>query len=311
MSKNILIIGTGFVGSRLFLSLVSRYNVQSLDIGWFDSGVNPNGKKIDYNDLTGAFFRQFDVIILTAGHSSVKLCLQNPQGAFLNNVRNFKNLLHKLTSVQRLIYFSSSSVYGSIAKFDATEGDICFQSTNEYDLNKYEIDQHALLSDIEFYGLRPGTICGWSPECRVDIMVNSMMASARENGRIDVFNRGVMRPILGLSDLCAAVDQIIKSPLNLRGLYNLASFNSSVEDIAIRVGKYINVPVFYGGEQKQVSENTKLESRTYNFSIDTTKFRAYFKNFEFKDTAESICHELNGNWANMKFSKRIAQINYE
>ena len=41
----------------------------------------------------------------------------------------------------------------------------------------------------------------------------------------------VRRPVLGQADLCRAVRRVLAEPAGRRGVYNLASFNGTVEEV--------------------------------------------------------------------------------
>ena len=56
--------------------------------------------------------------------------------------------------------------------------------------------------------------------------------------------------------------------------------------------------------------NTKIQTKTYNFSISTLKFRKTFK-FKFKETVESITQGLIDNWDDMKKTDRSEAFDYE
>lgn len=296
--KRILIIGgCGYVGSVLYLQLVkSQYRVDTVDIEWFGNYVNKKNIKKNYKDLTPRFLQKYDVIILLAGHSSVQMCVENMLPAFRNNVENFLLLLKKLKN-QIFIYASSSSVYGNTGKNDITEDYDRYTPENFYDLNKKEIDYYAHLSQVRYYGLRFGTVNGFSPNLRVDVMINKMYNSVKTKKRIVVVNPGIYRPILGMNDLSRAVERIIekKAP---RGIYNLASFNLTIKDIAIRTAKTLG----------NVRVDIKATPRSaYNFSINTNKFQKVF-NFEFKDTPETITQSLIDNDGKFHVSTRDIKI---
>jgi len=285
--KILLLGGNGYIGSRLYQHLdTSSKEVDSVDIGWFS---NPELSQ-DYSDLSKDFLSQYSTIVLLAGHSSVPMCIENRLSAFKNNVENFVILLDKLEN-QKFIYASSSSVYGATKEVAATEDWKEFSPQNYYDLTKQEIDFYARLSSKNYYGLRFGTVNGYSPNLRTDIMINKMFSCAINDSKITIFNKEIYRPILGLTDLCRAVEKIIDSPDN-PGIYNLASFNSTVGEIADEISKALNVPVIDMGS-----------TPAYNFSIDTTKFEKAY-GFTFKESVFSIVKSLKDNWEQINKSNR-------
>src|SRR5438445_737177 len=75
------------------------------------------------------------------------------------------------------------------------------------------------------YALRFGTVCGPSPNIRPELLLNSLVLSALTTGQIQVANRQVHRPLLGIGDLCRALKTIVTRPVP-PGCYNLASTNA-------------------------------------------------------------------------------------
>ena len=301
MSKILLIGGNGYIGSRLQQSL----DVDIVDTNWF----NDEGSGEDFKDLTSKHYDDYDTVILLAGHSSVKMSEGNLNSCFNNNVRNFIDLIEKLDG-QRLIYASSSSVYGSVGGKTVNEKYYGFEPYNQYDISKHTADLYAQKSNVEYYSLRFGTVNGCSPILRTDVMINAMVNSALRDGHIKLYIKDTMRPILGINDLCGAVETIIDHDKDERGLYNLASFNKTAEQIAYEVGSVMNVPVIEYETDPTNITNTKIQTKTYNFSISTLKFRKTFK-FKVKETVESITESLVNNWDTMKKTDRSEAFDYE
>ena len=183
MSKILLIGGNGYIGSRLQQSL----DVDVVDTNWF----NDEGSGEDFKDLTSKHYDDYDTVILLAGHSSVKMSEGNLNSCFNNNVRNFIDLIEKLDG-QRLIYASSSSVYGSVGGKTVNEKYYGFEPYNQYDISKHTADLYAQKSDVEYYGLRFGTVNGCSPVLRTDVMINAMVNSALRDGHIKLYIKDTM-----------------------------------------------------------------------------------------------------------------------
>jgi dTDP-4-dehydrorhamnose reductase len=217
-----------------------------------------------------------DFTVLLAGHSSVKMCENDPEGAWTNNVDFFRATLR---SSSKLIYASSASVYDGVV--NPTEDTNEFNLKGMYDLTKRTIDNLALLSNKETYGLRFATVNGWSPNLRIDVMLNKMVFDAKTTGKITVVNPQLVRPILGIDDLGRAINAIITSGKDLRGIYNLASFSASVLDMARAVADRYEANI-------TVIQNN---NNPYAFGISTKKFEKAF-NFEFKDTLETVLDSL-------------------
>lgn len=289
--KVLIIGGCGYIGSRLYQHLRIRHEVQTLDVEWFGNYANERNTTTDYRLINTNYLHGFDSVVLLAGHSSVPMC-ENMGPTFRNNVRNFVELLDKVRPDQKLIYASSSSVYNGHTEVPPTEKFFISPATCWYDLSKQQIDAYAELSDKQTYGLRFGTVNGWSPNLRTDIMINAMYDSYRSDGRIFFNNPKIHRPILGLHDLCRAVEAIVTGP-DKRGLYNLASFNTTVEAIVAEMQTVL----------RDVETIQQASSVAYNFTMNTEKFQDEY-NFKFQDTVSSIVHALREGWEMCEKSKR-------
>ena len=305
MKKILLLGGEGYIGSRLFLELKDEFNITKIDLGWF-STVEIS------QDINVVDISSYEVIVLLAGHSSVKMCESDIMSSYYNNVDNFLNLLNKINKGQKFIYASSSSVYGNTGDSVVSEDNLNFEPNNYYDLTKKIIDMYAQLSEIEYYGLRFGTVNGFSSIFRNDIMINSMVFNAKKDGYINLFIKDIKRPILGIKDLTNAVRTIInKGKFDLRGIYNLCSFNSTPEKIAQKISDILKVEI----KEIDISEinkinNVKLQTNSYNFAINCDKFINNF-NFKFEDTIESIVNEIVSNFDSMEKNNRINIKKYD
>lgn len=312
--KNILIIGgKGYVGTRLCDELDE--NVVSVDANFFNSA--PSKRKniqIDYNQLDTNYLSDFSHIILLAGHSSVRMCDDISCSVYKNNVNNFVNLLNKLNSDQTLIYASSGSVYGNCKEKLATEQTKLDSPYNMYDLTKQMIDVYALTSkpSPRFFGLRLGTINGFSRTLRTDVMMNSMITTAWREKKVLLFNADTNRSIIGTTDLVRVIRCIISSNTANSGVYNVSSFTKTSGEMAQIVSNKTGVPIelVVPSEENKNSLNEKLVSSKYNFSLCCDKFKNDFS-FEFEETANSIVDDLMDNINNMTFTSRNVEFKYE
>ncbi len=256
--KSILVIGTGYIGSRLILDFEKE--------GVFDITYS---KSLD--DFT--IVSKFDVVVYLLGR-----CKKKSIETFNENVNVFTKLLKLMNDNQMLIYTSSSSVYGNNKDYMNKETDTC-SLDNYYDISKYTMDSLAKVSGLHYYSLRIGTVYGYSPIPRNDLMVNSMMYSLVNDGCIRVCNGYTHRPILGFIDLFNAIKTIINTNnKNLSGVYNLASFNMSINEIAESITTKDNIIYV---------DDYFFNKELYDICIDTSKFQNVF-NFKFQDTLERL-----------------------
>lgn len=288
--KNILITGgSGYIGSALYQFLTKKHKVDTVDLEYFGNFINPKNHKMDFNQLSEYQLSNYDVIIHVAANSSVPLC-KDIFDAYNNNVTRFINLVKKLKK-QKFIYASSSCVYVTSDNTPKVETDVLFPMDG-LTFTKTTIDQFMPLTDVEYYGLRFGSVNGYSPNMRLDLMVNSMTLSALNDNKVNVFNGEAHRPILSINDLVRAVDTIIDCEKDNRGVYNVASVNHNIYDIGKKVAEYLSVPLIDNGK-----------NFTYDFTISSEKFMKTF-DFVFQDTVESIVDNIKNNEFNPKWQKR-------
>jgi nucleoside-diphosphate-sugar epimerase len=300
MEKILIIGGNGYIGSRLIYDLNGKYEVHSIDICWFNKPLGDNRIQ-DYKTLTKQELEQYDTIILLAGHSSVKMCDGPIASSWNNNVNNFVELVKKLDKKQTLIYASSGSVYGLRSERAKEDDSIIFKPINNYDLTKYTLDTHAkyyIDKGYKIIGLRFGTVNGWSPNTREELMMNSMTKKSILEGELYINNSGVKRPILGITDIVFAVDKIITNPI--AGIYNLASFTDTVYNISSYIGNHTGSDIIMTPDLKGV----------YDFDMDTSKFQETF-NFTFTQTIDTIVQEIVEKIDNTSFTNRNKFIDYE
>ena len=294
MQKVLLLGGCGYIGSRVYKHLKEKgINTTSVDLEIFGNPEVANTKK-NFKNLTKEYLSKFSDIILLAGHSSVKMCESNLIGCFRNNVQYFVDLITKISENQKFIYASSSSVYGNVNRNIVSEDCQEYVAGSFYDLSKAEIDHYIRIFDeINYYGLRFGTVNGYSPNIRNDIMINAMFYSAKISQEVTISNPMIRRPILDIKDLCRAMESIIENgDFNKRGVYNLASFNSNVETIGRKTAEIL-------GAKIKIVDSQRSVSKVYDFAISCDKFCNVF-GFKFLGFPESITQDLKENFSQAK-----------
>ena len=287
---NVLLLGgNGYIGSHYFKN--SKFPRSSVDICLFNKNLEYS-YSVNYNTLDVS---NYDVIICLAGHSSVPMCEHNPALSWTNNVTYFRNLCERLDKNQKLIYASSASVYGSTTCVSTETSDINFNVLNHYDLQKITIDLIAnkyIGEGKNIIGLRFGTVNGASPNTRGDLMINSMVKSALTQGHINVKNLHIRRAILGINDVTRAIDVCVEKSIT-PGQYNLASFNSTVGEIANVVADAIKADIVK-------LPNDKF---AYDFELSTKKF-VQATGFIFQDTIDGLILELKDKFNELNFDVR-------
>jgi nucleoside-diphosphate-sugar epimerase len=276
----VLILGAGgYIGSALAAYLRGRgFAVTGIDNGLRNGpGTGPQPPR-SFRSLTPDELAPFGGIVLLAGHSSVAACEREPQAAFANNVTAFVELLPKLRG-QKLLFASSISIYVRTPAGPASERLPLPPPVSHYDLHKQVIEQYARIAYPNYFALRLGTLCGPSPNIRLDLLLNSLVWSALNRGRIEVSNRGFHRPILGIHDFCRATETLLAGRAE-PGPYNLASANVTIGAVVDYVAGRFGVPC------------VEVERPThYDIEVCTDKFTSS-TGMAFNDTVASLVEEL-------------------
>ena len=228
MSRVLIIGGCGYLGSALFIHLsMQGHAVESYDLELRGNPIGAANMEIPISEAQKSDLDRYDTVILLAAHSTVTQCVEDPIGAYFNNVDSPVHLLGQLQDRHNFIYASSGSVYSKTM-------------FTMYDATKRAFDDMVTHLRPQSTGLRLGTVCGPSPNIR-STMLNGMVSSALANGHVSVSNPEARRPILGIGDFCRAIDLLIKKPQ--AGIFDLSSFCLTVRQAAEMVAATIGCEI--------------------------------------------------------------------
>ena len=178
---------------------------------------------------------RFDVVVNLAAQAGVRYSLTNPMAYVSSNLTGFVNVLEACRhhGLPRLVYASSSSVYGGNVKMPFSEDDRVDSPVSLYAATKKsnELMAHTYshLFGLQVVGLRFFTVYGpWGrPDMALWLFTDAMLA-----GRpIKVFNHGKMkRDFTYVDDIVAGVVSCVESPdLAQEELFNIG--NNRPEDL--------------------------------------------------------------------------------
>ena len=277
--KKILIIGSqGYIGSNLANYLKNKkIDVTLVDSQLRKSNLNNSFIQSDYQSLNPDFLNEFTDCIWLAGHSSVKMSVQDPGNALDNNFIDLITFIDKFNG--RFIYASSGSLYSRVEEELCTEESFLGPPQNIYDFSKLAFDNYISATKLQAIGLRFGTVNGFGSNIKKELMINAMVKSCKDNGYLTMNNENFYRPILWLQDLLRAIGSIIDSDIN-SGIYNLCSLNSSIKNIGQGVADLLDCDI-------KLSE----DSPTYNFKMSNKKFCNHFS-YHFEGSIEKIVNDL-------------------
>ncbi len=244
--------GAGYIGSTLVPMLLDRgYQVDVLDLLWFGNHLPPEVKVInkDVFDVHEEDLKGYEQVIFLAGLSNDPMAEYSPAKNFIENASSPPYLAYtaKRAGVKRFIHGGSCSVYGyAFNKF--YDEDAPTISNYPYGISKLQGEFGALKmedDDFSVIAIRKGTVSGYSPRMRLDLVVNTMFKSAVTNGVITVNNPSIWRPVLSVRDAAYAYIRSIEANSEISGIFNIASGNFTVGEIAdyVRDGvrEYLNI----------------------------------------------------------------------
>ncbi len=175
----------------------------------------------DY-EITNTVVSDFkpEIIIHLAAQAGVRYSLENPEAYIQSNIKGFFNIIElcRKHDIKRLIYASSSSVYGNksevpFREVDRTDSPVSLYAATKKS-NELFAHTYAHLFGINAIGLRFFTVYG--PYGRPDMAYFSFVKHILENKSIKVFNAGnlsrdftyVLDIVTSIGHLVAKFDQI-------------------------------------------------------------------------------------------------------
>jgi nucleoside-diphosphate-sugar epimerase len=258
-----LLIGHGYIGAYLRPRLegagvrVTTCDQDRAKLAGVARAVHCRYQELGINDLA-----DFDAILWFAGHSSVPMALKDPDGAIANNCLDLLQLAKRKPVEVRLIYASTGSVYsvetrpGSPPPPVMDETQTLLNPVNAYDCSKISFDALARCFAHGVTGLRLGTVCGFSPHLREELVFNAMCCSAMRQGRVRLANRDSHRSLLFLDDLAHYMLGLMRIAAPLPPILNAASCHLSIGALGEGIAAHYGVPV----------ENLP-DSKTYSFRM--------------------------------------------
>jgi nucleoside-diphosphate-sugar epimerase len=230
--------GAGYVGSVLIPKLLERgYKVDVVDLFWFGNHLPKQAGVInkDIFELTAEDLAAYDQVIFLAGLSNDPMAEYSPSKNFIFNAAAPAYLAYiaKIAKVKRYIYACSCSVYGYTENelFDENRP---VSSMYPYGISKLQGEQAVMQlasDDFSVISLRKGTISGYSPRMRLDLIINTMFKNAIRDRTITVNNPSIWRPILSIEDAATAYIRAIEANYRISGIFNLASGNFTVGEV--------------------------------------------------------------------------------
>ena len=222
----------------------------------------------------------FDMVCNLAAQAGVRYSIENPEAYIDSNINGFLNILEccRHHNIKRLVYASSSSVYGN-------SDDTPFKETANVDTpislyaatkksNELMAHTYSHLYNIEIIGLRFFTVYG--PWGRPDMAMFLFTDAIINNKPIKVFNNGnLSRDFTYIDDIVdGVVNTLLKDSKNdsLYKLYNIGNgrpvqlldFIASLEKV-LDISATKKMLPMQAGDVHQTFANTTSLARDYNY----------------------------------------------
>lgn len=268
--------GGGYIGSALVPALLERgYEVDVVDKLWFGNHLpaEVHVRETEILELTEDDLEKYDQVIFLAGLSNDPMAEFAPSQNFIYNAAApaYLGYIARKANVKRFIYAGSCSVYGYTLEDELCNEESPTVSNFPYSLSKLQGETSILqLADDKFsaIALRQGTVSGYSPRMRLDLVVNTMLMTAVKTGEIVVNNPTIVRPVLSIHDAVNGYIRAIEAPEKVSGVFNIASGNYTIGEIGDIVIKVAKAKL---GIEVQLTTKHQKEIRNYRVSIEKVK----------------------------------------
>jgi len=259
--------GCGYVGTVLIKKLLKlNYKVISIDTKWFGDYLPKNKNltnlKLDIKNINQNHLKNVNTIIHLASIANDPMSEIDKNLSWEVSCLGTFNLLNNAakSGVKKIIYASSSSVYGLKKDKNVTEK-LSLEPISLYNSVKM-ITERIIMSFGEYLNyiiIRPATVCGYSPRMRYDLTVNALTFTALRKKKIIIEGGKQIRPNIHIDDLTDLYIFLIKNNKIKNQIYNAGFENLSVEKIANIIKKKIKSKLIY---------KKKIDRRSYRVNSD-------------------------------------------
>ncbi len=255
MNGKVLVVGgAGYVGCVLVQELIDRgFGVRVLDRLYYgDDGLRDVADRIelvvgDMRSIPPRLFDDVRAVVNLGGLSNDPTADYNPKANYeMNTVAAIELAKASVAhGVPRYVLASSCSIYdcGSLdEQYDTLmDEDTPVSPQSAYSSSKREAELKLLaLASPTFTPviLRKGTIFGFSPRMRYDLVVNTMVKDALSKGVITIHCGGELwRPLVDVHDVARAYVLALQAPKEVVAgeIFNVVHKNYRISELALHV----------------------------------------------------------------------------
>jgi nucleoside-diphosphate-sugar epimerase len=241
--------GAGYIGSVLVPRLLERgYRVRVLDRLFFGEAPLESVREriellaADVRDIPPDAFDDVDGVINLSGLSNDPTAEFNPEANWQMNAIATESLGRACVErgIERYVFASSCSLYDGLPPgMHSEDANIqpraAYATSKRYGEEKLIKLSHEGLCPVI---LRNGTVYGWSPRMRFDLVVNTFVKDALMAGALKLHGGGWMwRPLVDICDCADAMIAAYEAPAeNVHGeIFNVVHSNYQIRELAMIV----------------------------------------------------------------------------
>lgn len=298
--------GAGYVGCVLIPRLLERgYRVKLLDRFYFGEDVTADFRDridvvvADIRETPESVFEDVDGVINLAGLSNDPTAEFDPQANWEMNAIATESLGRRCLAqgIERYVFASSCSLYdglpaGMHAEDAPIEPRAAYATSKRYGEEKLlELADEGLCPVI----LRNGTIYGWSPRMRFDLVVNTFVKDALLSGSLKLHGGGWMwRPLVDIMDAADAVIAAYEAPAEkVRGeIFNVVHSNYQIRELAMIVAGSVQLT-----GRRVLLEEAPMPNLARDYECANAKLSTTLGIVPSRSVLESVTHlleQLNG-----------------
>jgi len=284
--NKILVTGcAGFIGSNLCEKLLQR-NYTVIGIDNFDEYYSKRHKlfnmknfinhqnfsfselDIKYDDdLKKISDKGIDLVIHLAAKAGIRPSIANPTEYIQTNVLGTQNILEMMRrkKIRKMIFASSSSVYGNNKKIPFSETDNIDFPISPYAATKKacELLNHTYhhLFDFDILNLRFFTVYG--PGQRPDLVIHKFVDRIVRSEKIEIYGDGTSsRDYVYIDDLIDGINSAVDLVMNNSNIYEIVNLGNNypvvLNDLLSALSELLSLKpkVFYSGSQEGDMEHT-------------------------------------------------------
>ena len=256
--------GAGYIGSILVNLAPENWNITVLDNCIMGNTQTNFQREVNFvkEDIRNAIIvedliKKSDVVIHLAGIVGEASFQKNPKASWeINQVATEKIVDFIKKYNKKLIFMSTCSVYGF-------QTEICTEETtpnpvDDYSRSKLKSEQYIQENLQNYIIFRLGTVFGWSPRMRFDIIINRIIEKMLWNEPIEIFGGKQWRPFIHAKDAGKALIFAAEKPIK-NEIINIVGENHQLIDVA-----------------KQITSNLKIisqkeDNRSYHVNNEKIK----------------------------------------